>query len=156
MHFIPIPAESIPASDRKTAYPQPFAALVEGRTKRKLGDYFGLSNFGVNLTELAPGSVSALLHHHSKQDEFVFILEGELTLILDEREYVMKAGDCYGFKAGSGVASQLVNRSAMRATYIEIGDRSEGDAVEYPNDDLKAIQLPEGKWRFTHKNGRPW
>lgn len=156
MQFIPIPAESIPASDKKTCYPRPFAALVEGRTKRKLGDYFGLSNFGVNLTELAPGSVSALLHHHSKQDEFIFILKGELTLILDDSEYVMKVGDCYGFKAGSGVASQLVNRSSMSATYIEIGDRSEGDEVEYPNDDLKAVQLPEGKWRFTHKNGRPW
>jgi uncharacterized cupin superfamily protein len=88
----------------KTIYPQPYAALVEGRLKRKLGEYFGLTNFGVNLTHLAPGAISALAHHHSKQDEFIFILEGTLTLVLGKEEFVLNPGDCYGFKAGTGIA----------------------------------------------------
>lgn len=152
----PVPAETIPPPDKKTIYPPPFAALVEGRTKRKLGDHFSLSNFGVNLTELAPGSVSALLHHHSKQDEFIYILQGTPTLVLGKQEYALKPGDCMGFKAGSGNAHQLVNRSGEPAIYLEIGDRSEGDEVEYPNDDLKAVQLANGVWALTHKDGRSY
>ncbi len=152
----PVPAESIPLPPRKTVYPAPFASQVEGRVKRKLGDFFGLSNFGVNLTELAPGAVSALLHHHSRQDEFIYVLEGHPTLVLGDKEYRLDPGDCHGFKAGSGVASQLVNRSSAPVKYIEIGDRTEGDQVEYPNDDLKAVQLANGEWRLTHKDGRPW
>ncbi len=152
----PVPAESIAPPVKKTIYPPPFAALVEGRTKRKLGDHFGLSNFGVNLTELAPGSVSALLHHHSKQDEFIYVLHGALTLILGEQEYVLETGECMGFKAGTNIAHQLVNRSSEPAIYLEIGDRSEGDEVEYPNDDLKAMQLANGVWALTHKDGRPY
>lgn len=123
----PVPADSIPAPDKRTIYPPPFSAQVKGRTKRKLGDYFGLTNFGVNLTELAPGPVSALLHSHSKQDEFIYILERKPTLILGEEEYI-----------------------------LGLGDRSEGDEVEYPNDDLKAVQLTDGKWQLTHKDDRPY
>lgn len=156
MKPVPVPAGSIPVPEKKTVYPQPFAALMEGRVKRKLGDYFGLNNFGVNLTELSPGAISALLHHHSRQDEFVYILEGMPTLILGQDEYVLSAGDCYGFRAGTGIASQLVNRSSALVKYIEIGDRSIGDEVEYPNDDLRAVQSANGQWQFTHKDGRPW
>lgn len=82
MKLIPIQAVSVPLPDKKTVYPQPFASQVDGRTKKKLGDHFGLTHFGVNLTELAPGAISALLHHHSKQDEFIYILEGTPTLLL--------------------------------------------------------------------------
>lgn len=156
MKHTPVPAESIPLPDKKTIYPQPYASLVEGRAKRKLGDYFGLTNFGINLTQLAPGAISALLHHHSKQDEFVYILEGTPTLLLGEKEYLLSSGDCIGFKAGTGVAHQLVNRSPEPVAYIEVGDRSEGDEVEYPNDDLKATQLANGVWVLTHKDGRPY
>lgn len=156
MKQTPVSAQSIPVPERKTIYPQPFASQVEGRTKRKLGDFFGLTNFGVNLTQLSPGSVSALLHHHSKQDEFIYILQGSPTLVLGEREFIMNPGDCYGFKAGSGVAHQLVNRSEESVTYIEIGDRTEGDEAEFPNDDIKAAQLPNGQWVLTHKDGRPY
>jgi len=152
----PLPAESIPVPEKKTIYPMPFATLVEGRTKRKLGDFFGLTHFGVNLTRLSPGSVSALLHHHSKQDEFIYVLEGTPTLILGEKEYLLSPGDCYGFKAGAGVAHQLINKSERPVTYIEIGDRTLGDEVEYPNDDLKAVQLANGEWALTHKDGRPY
>ena len=156
MNQAPISAESIPALMGKTIYPQPYAALVEGRLKRKLGEYFGLTNFGVNLTHLSPGAISALAHHHSKQDEFIFILEGTLTLVLGKEEFVLNPGDCYGFKAGTGIAHQLINRSQSIVKYLEIGDRTEGDEVEYPNDDLKAKQQPNGVWKLTHKDGRPY
>ncbi len=149
----PVAAEAIPLNDQKTVYPQPFAAMVEGRDKRKLGDFFGLKNFGINLTCLSPGAISALLHYHSKQDEFIYILEGTPTLVLGDAEYLMNPGDCYGFKAASGVGSQLVNNSEGIVKYLEIGDRSEGDEAEYPNDDLKAIQTQSGQWRFVHKDG---
>jgi uncharacterized cupin superfamily protein len=152
----PMSAESIPVPQQKTIYPQPFAALVEGREKRKLGDFFGLSNFGVNLTRLTPGAVSALLHRHSKQDEFIYVLEGTPTLVLGEEEFVMSPGDCFGFRAGAGVAHQVANRSAAPAVILEIGDRTKGDEPEYPKDDLKAVQLADGTWSLTHKDGRPY
>ncbi len=152
----PISATSIAAPMGKTIYPEPYASSVKGRLKRKLGDVFGLTNFGVNLTHLSPGAMSALAHSHSKQDEFIFVLEGTPTLILGEEEFVLNPGDCYGFKAGTGVAHHLVNRSNEEVTYLEIGDRAEGDEVEYPNDDLKATQLTNGVWKMTHKDGRPY
>nr|WP_263970334.1 cupin domain-containing protein [Pseudanabaena sp. PCC 6802] len=108
------------------------------------------------MTHLSPGAMSALAHSHSKQDEFIFVLEGTPTLILGEEEFVLNPGDCYGFKAGTGVAHHLVNRSNEEVTYLEIGDRAEGDEVEYPNDDLKATQLTNGVWKMTHKDGRPY
>lgn len=156
MQRSPISAESVPAPMGKTIYPDPYASLVKGRLKRKLGEVFGLTNFGVNLTHLAPGAVSALAHTHSKQDEFIFVLEGTPTLVLGEEEFTLSPGECYGFKAGTGIAHQLVNRSKARVTYLEIGDRTEGDEVEYPNDDLKATQLTNGVWMLTHKDGRPY
>jgi uncharacterized cupin superfamily protein len=153
MTFEPISAESIPESKNKTIYPKPFAGLVEGRTKKKLGDYFGLINFGINLARLEPGAISALFHHHAKQDEFVYILDGTPTLLLGKQEFLLKPGECFGFKAGTGIAHQLINRSQEPVVYIEAGDRSLGDLVEYPNDDLKATQMPNGSWSFAHKDG---
>jgi uncharacterized cupin superfamily protein len=153
---LPISAQSVPATMGQTIYPEPFASQVKGRLKRKLGDYFGLTQFGVNLTQLSPGSVSALAHSHSKQDEFILILEGCPTLVLGEQEFPLSPGDCYGFKAGTGIAHQLVNRSHKTVTYLEIGDRTSGDEVEYPNDDLKATQAINGEWILTHKDGRPY
>lgn len=150
----PLPAQSIPPSAKKTNYPPPFADLVEGRMKRKLGDHFGLRHFGVNLTQLAPGAISALLHHHSRQDEFIYVLQGAPTLVLGEKEYQLRPGDCMGFPAGSGVPHHLVNRSGEEVLYLEIGDRSVGDVVEYPHNDLKAIQSADGRWVFTHRDGQ--
>jgi uncharacterized cupin superfamily protein len=152
----PILAESVPATMGQTIYPFPFAARVEGRLKRKLGEVFGLTNFGVNLTNLSPGAASALAHSHSKQDEFIFVLEGTLSLVLGQEEFTLQNGDCYGFKAGTGIAHQLINRSDEIVTYLEIGDRTPGDEVEYPNDDLKATQLANGQWAIAHKDGRPY
>jgi len=152
----PLRADSITAAMGNTIYPAPFAAVVEGRTKRKLGEQYGLDNFGVNLTTLEPGAASALMHHHSKQDEFIYILEGSPTLRLGDEEFVMRAGTCCGFKAGSGVPHQLVNRSAEPVSYLEIGDRTVGDQAEFPHDDLKASQTENGRWLLTRKNGEPY
>jgi uncharacterized cupin superfamily protein len=140
----------------KTIYPDPYATQMSGRLKRKLGEHFGLTQFGVNLTHLLPGAVSALAHSHSKQDEFIFILEGTPTLVLGEEEFQLNPGDCQGFKAGTGIAHQLVNRSQETVIYLEMGDRATGDEVEYPDDDLKASQAANGKWILTHKDGRPY
>lgn len=139
---------------KPSVYPAPFAARMEGRVKRQLGDLFGLSNFGVNLTTLAPGAQSALLHRHSRQDEFVYVLEGEAVLVTDEGEYPMGPGMCAGFPA-QGVAHQMVNRSDAPVVYLEVGDRTPGDEGSYPQDDLVATLTPDG-WRFTHKDGAPY
>lgn len=156
MKQTPLSAKAVPASMGKTVYPEPYASQVKHRLKRKLGEVFGLTNFGVNLTHLLPGTISALAHSHSKQDEFIFVLEGTPTLMLGEEEFTLKPGDCYGLKAGTGIAHQLVNRSEETVTYLEIGDRTAGDEVEYPNDDLKATQSSSGAWIITHKDGRPY
>ncbi|HEY9906925.1 MAG TPA: cupin domain-containing protein [Thermosynechococcaceae cyanobacterium] len=149
----PISARSISALIGQTIYPEPYASLVQRRQKRKLGEHFGLSHFGVNLTHLAPGAISALAHSHSKQEEFILVLEGSPTLVLGKAEFVLHPGDCYGFQAGTGIAHQLINRSSETVTYLEVGDRTEGDEVEFPKDDLKATQLPNGQWALMHKDG---
>ncbi len=120
-------AADVPPRTKPSNYPEPFFSRMAGRTKRPLGDLFGLTNFGVNLTTLAPGAMSALLHRHTTQDEFVYVLEGELVLVTDEGETPLKPGDCAGF-AKAGIAHQLVNRSDAPATYLEIGDRTPATA----------------------------
>ena len=125
------------------------------REKRPLGDLFGLRNFGVNLTRIAPGGESALLHRHSRQDELIYVLEGEPTLVTDRGEMVLKPGMCAGF-AASGAGHQLVNRTDRDAVYLEIGDRSVGDDVSYPTDDIQAVLGPDGNWKFAHKDGTPY
>ena len=148
-------AADVPPRVGKTAYPEPYARRVAGREKRSLGDLFGLTNFGVNLTRLAPGSQSALRHAHRKQDEFVYILEGTATLIADDGEHELSPGMCAGFKAGTGNAHHLINRSTADVVYLEIGDRTPGDATTYPDDDLHAVYA-SGRWTITHKDGRPY
>ena len=137
---------------KQTNYPEPFASRMAGRLKRPLGDVFGLKNFGVNLTRLAPGAVSALRHAHSKQDELVYILEGHPVLVTDAGETELGPGMCAGFKAGSADAHHLVNRTTETVTFIEVGDRTAGDGVTYPDDDIQAT-LVDGAWQFTRKNG---
>jgi uncharacterized cupin superfamily protein len=127
---------------------------MAGREKRPLGDLFGLSNFGVNLTTLKPGGESSILHRHSMQDEFIYILEGCPTLMTDLGEVEMSPGMCAGFPA-KGVAHQLVNRSALDVVYLEIGDRTPGDEGTYPNDDLRAT-LVDGRWVYTRNDGTPY
>ena len=152
----PISAKQIPEHSAKSLYPEPFASMVKNRTRRKLGDYFGLTNFGVNFTTLAPGSISALKHHHSKQDEFIYIISGSPTLVYGDDEFLMSPGDCFGFKANSGVAHQLLNKTSDDVTYVEVGDRTPADSVEYPDDDLAFVQQSDGTWSVLHKDGSPY
>ena len=141
---------------KPSSYPEPFASRMTGREKRPLGDIFGLSNFGVNLTRLIPGAGSALRHAHTKQDEFVYILEGHPVLITDQGETPLSPGMCAGFKAGSGNGHQLVNQTSADVLYLEVGDRSAGDTATYPDDDLQAALGQDGKWQFAHKDGTPY
>ncbi|MFT4089384.1 MAG: cupin domain-containing protein [Asticcacaulis sp.] len=146
-----IRASDAPGRQKPSVYPDEFALRMAGRSKRPLGDLFGLGRFGVNLTELAPGAVSALHHVHSLQDEFIYVLEGECVLIAGDEVVHMQAGDCAGFAAGRE-GHHLENRSQARVVYLEVGDRTAGDEVQYPNDDLKATHVAGG-WVFTRKNG---
>jgi uncharacterized cupin superfamily protein len=153
---IAIVAASAPPRTKPSNYPEPFFSRMTKREKRPLGDLFGLKNFGVNLTTLLPGGESALLHRHSKQDEFIYILQGDPMLVTDSGdELQLSPGMCAGFPA-EGLAHQLVNRSNAPVVYLEMGDRTPGDEGSYPADDLKATLGSDGKWSFTHKDGRPY
>jgi uncharacterized cupin superfamily protein len=142
-------------TDTRTGYPKPFDRVVAGRERKRLGNAVGLDQFGVNLTTLKPGAASALRHWHEMEDEFVYVLEGELTLIEDEGETVLKAGDAAGFKANSGNGHCLVNKGSNNAVYLEIGTRSKYERVDYPDVDLKVVRDDQG-FRYTHKNGEPY
>ncbi len=148
-------AAEAPPRTKPSNYPEPFFSRMAKREKRQLGDLFGLRNFGVNLTTLAPGGESALLHRHSKQDEFIYILAGEPTLVTDVGETRLAPGMCAGFPA-RGVAHQLVNRTDADVVYLEMGDRTAGDEGSYPRDDLEAVMDGEGRWAFRHKDGSPY
>jgi uncharacterized cupin superfamily protein len=148
-------AADAPPRAFRTNYPEPFASRMAGRDKRPLGDLFGLANVGVNLTRLAPGGSSALRHAHTKQDEFVYILEGRPTLVTNAGRTALKAGMCAGFKAGTGDAHHLVNETEDDVVYLEIGDRTAGDAVGYPDDDLAVVTI-DGRRQMAHKDGTPY
>ncbi len=152
---VAVTAADVPARSRPSVYPEPFASRMAGRAKRQLGDLFDLTNFGVNLTRLAPNAVSALRHAHTKQDEFVYILQGRPTLHTDEGRTQLSPGMCAGFKAGTGNGHRLINETTEEVVYLEVGDRTPGDEGSYPDDDLKAL-LVEGKWKFVHKDGKPY
>jgi len=152
---IAVTAADIAPKRQRSAYPELFASRVVGREKRVLGDLFGLTNFGVNLTRLAPNAISALRHAHSKQDEFIYILQGHPTLQTDAGPTRLSPGMCAGFKAGSGRAHNLINQTAEEVVYLEIGDRAAGDEASYPDDELQAASV-DGRWQFSHKDGTPY
>lgn len=152
---IAIVASQASVRSMKSNYPEPFAARVAGRHKQQLGEVFGLTVFGVNRTRLEPGAQSALRHWHGKQDEFVYVLEGEATLITDEGETRLTPGMCAGFKAGVPNGHHIVNRSNQDFVYLEIGDRTLGGGAAYPDDDI-AITVVDGKMKFAHKDGTPY
>jgi uncharacterized cupin superfamily protein len=147
-------AADVPPRAKLSNYPEPFFSRMAGRDKRPLGDLFGLANFGVNLTRLKPGGSSSIRHAHTRQDEFVYILEGRQTLITDAGRTALKAGMCAGFKAGTGDAHHLVNETDEEVVYLEIGDRTDGDAVTYPDDDLAVVTI-DGRRVMAHKDGTP-
>ena len=138
-----------------SSYPVRFRQPVAGRAKRRLGDALGLTHFGVNLTTIRPGAKSALRHWHSHEDEFIYLLEGELVLVTDDGEQVLTAGTCAGFPAGKPDGHCLVNRGDRDAVYLEVGGRDGRDDVAYPDDDLIARATPEGR-QFTKKDGTPY
>lgn len=152
---VAIIAAEVPTRSKSSVYPEPFASRMLGREKRQLGEVFELTNFGVNLTRLAPNAVSALRHAHTKQDEFIYILQGRPTLHTDEGRSQLYPGMCAGFKAGTDNGHRLINETTEEVVYLEVGDRSPGDEGSYPDDDLKAV-LVDGKWKFVHRDGAPY
>ncbi len=148
------PASVSPRSS--SGYPEPFRSRVLPREKRALGDALGLTKIGVNLTALPPGKESSMRHSHTREDELVFVIEGEVVLRTDEGEQVLTAGMCAGFPAGSKNGHQLVNRSDHPARYLEISNRDPEDSAEYSDVDLAYRKAPGGGAVFTHKNGKPY
>lgn len=148
-----IEAVSAPARAPVFAFPEPLASLMRDRIRHPLGTPFGITNFGVNLTYLPPGSISAPRHFHSHQDEFVYILEGTPILVTNAGETPLRPGMCAGFKAGSNNAHQLLNRSDAMVVYLEIGDRTDGDIVTYPDDDIKIVRGADSRLQLVRKDG---
>jgi uncharacterized cupin superfamily protein len=137
-----------------SGYPAPFDAPCAARARQRLGDAAGLTDFGVNLLRLAPGAWSSQRHWHSAEDEFVFIVEGEVVLATDVGEEILRAGDCAGFKAGVQDGHHLQNRSARDALVLEVGSRRVAeDEGEYPDIDLRALK---GRAGYTHRDGTPY
>jgi uncharacterized cupin superfamily protein len=137
-----------------SAYPPAFKAATEGRAKYALGDAVGLNQFGVNLTRLKPGAASSHRHWHENEDEFIFVLEGEIVLIEDTGETLLGPGDAAGFKAGVANGHHLINKSSREALYLEVGTRAPTERSHYPDVDL-AGQKDERGFRFTRKSGEP-
>jgi uncharacterized cupin superfamily protein len=135
-----------------SGYPEPFRSRVLPREKRALGDATGLTKIGINLTTLMPGKESSVRHYHTREDEFVFVLEGEVVLRTDEGEQTLVAGTCAGFPAGTTNGHQLVNRTKRPARYLEISNRDPADAAEYPDDDLRYSKAPDGSAVFSRKS----
>lgn len=152
---IALQALDAPPRTKPSNYPEPFASRMGGREKRPLGDRFGLRNFGVNLTTLKPGAMSALRHAHTRQDEFVYVLQGRPTLVTDAGRTPLAPGMCAGFAARTGDAHHLVNETDEDVLYLEVGDRTAGDSASYPDDDLQAVAV-DGRWTFLHKDGTPY
>ena len=138
---------------RGTGYPEEFNAPCATRKRRRVGEAGGLRDYGVNLTELPPGCWSSQRHWHSHEDEFVFVISGEVVLIEDDGETVLKAGDCAAFPKGTGNGHHLINRSEETATYLEIGSRHPDDMTTCSDVDMKSAN---SDGRFVHKDGTPY
>lgn len=138
-----------------SGYPEPFRSRVLPREKRPLAPALGLTALGINLTTLPPGKESSMRHHHTHEEEFVFVLEGEVVLRTDEGEQLLAAGTCAGFPAGSTNGHQVVNRSGRPARYLEVSNQDPRDHASYPDDDLAYHEGPGGPV-YTHRDGTPY
>jgi len=154
------PALVLPALDpatvaehRGSGYPEPYRSRMGERVKRRLGDACGLTRFGVNLVTLAPGGQSALRHWHTLEDEFVYVLSGEVILVTGAGEQLLTAGMCAGYPAGARDGHHFLNRGPVAATYLEVGNRVDGDNAFYPDDDLMWCEDEAGVFA-AHKDGR--
>jgi uncharacterized cupin superfamily protein len=152
---LPAVAPVMVPEQSKTSYPEPYAARVAGRSRRRLGDACGLSQFGVNLTTLRPGAQSALRHWHTHEDEFIYVLSGTLVLVTTQGEQTLNAGDCAGFPAGIQDGHHLINQSDRPAQFLEVGSRVEADFASYPDNDLQWLRSADGDIA-AHKDGLPW
>ena len=141
-------------SQQIASYPKEYAAVISGREKQKIGEAVGLTQFGVNITRIKAGSASALRHWHEQEDEFIYMLDGELILQENDGETVLRPGDAAGFKAGSGVAHCLVNRTDRDAVYLEVGTRAASERVHYPDVDFMMERDGSGR-RYFRKSGEP-
>jgi uncharacterized cupin superfamily protein len=139
-----------------TSYPEPFRENQRKRYNRRLGDHAGLKNYGVNLTRVAPGGQSSARHAHSRQDEFAYVLEGELVLVTDAGRETVGPGTCVGFPAGTGDGHHFLNLTDKDAVFLVVGDRTDGDEVAYPDIDLELKPGPDGTRAFYHKDGTPY
>ena len=138
-----------------TSYPVPFDAACAARQKRSLGDAFGLTDYGVNLVTLPPGAWSSQRHWHSREDELIYVLDGEPVLVTDAGRTPLKPGMCAGFPAGFGDGHHLRNETDAPVVYLEVGSRREDDAVDYPDIDMR-IESRAAGGRFSHKDGKPY
>ena len=147
-----ITIESIPARTG-SGYPTPFNISCTNRSRQPLGDAGGLSDFGVNLMTLPPGAWSSQRHWHSQEDEFVYVLAGQVKLIEDDGEVILRAGECAAFPKNSGNGHHLINASSAAAIFLEIGSRHSGDDVTYSDIDML---FDSAKDQFIHKDGTPY
>ncbi|MCA3260712.1 MAG: cupin domain-containing protein [Telmatospirillum sp.] len=136
-----------------TNYPEPYRSKLGGREKRVVGDAVGLKNFGVNLVRLPPGAMSAMRHWHTRQDEFVYVLEGTAMLLSDAGKTPIPAGSCAGFPAGTPDGHCIVNETDRDVVYLEVGDRTSGDVSTYPDADMMGKFVHS--WAMTRKDGSP-
>jgi uncharacterized cupin superfamily protein len=141
--------------DTTTFYPKAFRDAVSGREKQRLGTAAGLTQFGVNLTRLRPGAASSMRHWHQQEDEFIYVIAGEIVLIENEGEIVLKPGDAAGFKAGVDNGHCLVNRAAQDALYLEIGTRAATERVDYPDVDC-VLERNGAKAVYMRRSGEPY
>jgi uncharacterized cupin superfamily protein len=148
-----IDISSIPVQ-QIASYPTRFAEIIAGREKQKLGEAVGLTQFGVNMTRIKPGSASSLRHWHEQEDEFIYMLEGELVLAENDGDTVLKAGDAAGFKAGSAIGHCLVNRGICDAVYLEIGTRAAVERVHYCDVDM-ILEREGSSRRYLNRSGAP-
>ena len=139
----------------RLVYPEPHRSVTKGYEQRRVGDAAGLTQFGVNRVVLAPDAHTALRHWHEVQDEFVIVMAGEVVLIEEDAETILRAGDCAGFKAGVANGHCFQNRSAEPVVLFEIGTHSEDETAHYPDVDLRA-EKRTGKYRFVHRDGTPY
>jgi uncharacterized cupin superfamily protein len=139
-----------------SGYPEPFRSRVLPREKRAIGDAFNLTKVGVNLTTLMPGVESSMRHFHTREDELIYVIEGEVVLVTDEGETTLGPGMCAGFPAGVRNGHQLINRSDRPVRYLEISNRDPEDSAEYPDVDLAFRRGPNREFIFEHKDGTPY
>ena len=140
----------------RSGYPEPYRSRVLPRCRRRVGDALGLTRIGINYTVLPPGKESSMRHWHTHEDEFVFVLEGEVVLRTDAGEQPLRAGMCAGVPAGAEDGQQLINRSAADAVYLEISNRDGADSANYSDPDVDLVWSPEhARGRFTRRDGTP-